>query len=54
MIAFTYSTLVPTDMLGLTDKEYEEILKKLYLSDIERNGKAESKLFKFKMFLENF
>lgn len=47
MIAFAYITLIPKDMLGLTDKEYEEILKKLYLSDIERNGEAESKIFKF-------
>ena len=54
MIAYTYSTLVPTDMLGLTDKEYYEILEKMLLSDIERNGKAESKLFKREMFLENF
>ena len=54
MNAFAYSTLVPTDMLGLTYKEYYEILEKMLLSDIERNGKAESKLFKREMFLENF
>ena len=54
MIAYVYSTLVPTDMLGLTDKEYYKILEKMLASDIERNGEAESKLFKREMFLENF
>ena len=46
MIAFTYSTLVPTDMLGLSERELKSIAKKLYLSDIERNGVAESKILK--------
>jgi hypothetical protein len=54
MIAYVYSTLVPKDMLGLTDKEYYKILEKMLASDIERNGEAESKLFKREMFLENF
>ena len=54
MIAFAYITLVPKDMLGLADKEPEEMFKTMLLSDIERNGKAESKLFKLEMLLENF
>ena len=54
MIAYVYSTLVPKDMLGLTDKEYYKILEKMLASDIERNGEAESKLFKREIFLENF
>lgn len=45
-IALVYSTLVPTDMLGLSEKELKSIAKKLYLSDIERNGVAESKILK--------
>jgi len=54
MIAFAYITLIPKDMLGLADKEPEEMFKTMLLSDIERNGKAESKLFKLEMLLENF
>jgi len=45
-IALVYSTLVPTDMLGLTDKESEDMAFRLYLSDIGRNGVAESKISK--------
>lgn len=45
-IALVYSTLVPTDMLGLTDKESESIAFTLHLLDIGRNGEAESKISK--------
>ena len=45
-IALVYSTLVPTDMLGLREKELESMVFRLYLSDIGRNGVAESKISK--------
>lgn len=45
-IALVYSTLVPTDMLGLSEKELESMVFRLYLSDIGRNGVAESKISK--------
>lgn len=45
-IALVYSTLVPTYMLGLSEKELESMVFRLYLSDIGRNGVAESKISK--------
>ena len=47
-IALVYSTMLPTDMLGLTKKDYYEVvLSGLAALDLKRNGEAESKIFKF-------
>lgn len=46
-IAFFYSAMLPTDMLGLTKKDYDEVvLPSLAALDLKRNGEAESKIFK--------
>lgn len=37
---------MPTDMFGLSEKESESMVFRLYLSDIGRNGVAESKISK--------
>ena len=47
-IALVYSTMLPTDMLGLTKKDYDEVVfPGLAALDLKRNGEAESKIFKF-------
>lgn len=48
-IALVYSNmLLPADMLGLTKKDYDEVVfPGLAGLDLKRNGEAESKIFKF-------
>ena len=47
-IALVYSAMLPTDMLGLTKKDYDEVVfPGLAALDLKRNGEAESKIFKF-------
>jgi hypothetical protein len=46
-IALVYSNMLPADMLGLTKKDYDEVvLPGLAGLDLKRNGEAESKIFK--------
>jgi len=46
-IALVYSTMLPTDMLGLTKKDYDEVVfPGLAALDLKRNDEAESKIFK--------